>query len=171
MLNDEAEATGKNERQILQLRLEKEKATDTDKAAALAAYDNLKVKQDEFKANKKAEELTKQQIKTMEAVLTSYQKQVAQLELNSKANEEYNTRRRLGLADGEKIPPQIQAEIDALEALRIKKLEIAEQAKTDKVLEQEFKSIQTEQGKQGNPLKLLEENLLLERARSSHFLA
>ena len=171
MLNDEAEATGKNERQILQLRLEKEKATDTDKAAALAAYDNLKVKQDEFKANKKAEELTKQQIKTMETVLTSYQKQVAQLELNSKANEEYNTRRRLGLADGEKIPPQIQAEIDALEALRIKKLEIAEQAKTDKVLEQEFKSIQTEQGKQGDPLKLLEENLLLEREIIKNHLA
>jgi hypothetical protein len=86
-------------------------------------------------------DIAEKQKENLDNLLVAYQNQAAQLELNSKAQDEYNARRRLSLDDGEKIPDNIQAEIDKLEELRIKKAEMSEQAKAEKVIEQEFKTL------------------------------
>lgn len=91
----------------------------------------------------KANAIAGRQEENLEKVLVAYQNQAAQLELNNKQLDEYNARRRLGLEDGEQIPANIQAEIDALELLRVKKAEMSEQAKAEKVIEQEFKTLNT----------------------------
>jgi len=162
-LYEQNRITGKDERQLLQMTLSRAKATDAEKDAILSSYDLIKSKEAAIEATKKAAAGDAQLLTTMIAVHTGYKKQNAQLELNSKQLEEYNTRKRLGLGIDEQIPAAIQEEINKLEELRVKKSEMMEQDQTNKVIEQEFKSIQTEQGAQGDPLTALEDKLTAER--------
>jgi hypothetical protein len=162
-LYEQNRITGKDERQLLQMTLSRAKATDAEKDAILSSYDLIKSKEAAIEATKKAAAEDAQLLTTMIAVHTGYKKQNAQLELNSKQLEEYNTRKRLGLGIDEQIPAAIQEEINKLEELRVKKTEMMEQDQTNKVIEQEFKSIQTEQGAQGDPLTALEDKLTAER--------
>jgi len=60
------------------------------------------------------------------------------------------------------LPAAIQAEIDALEARRVKNQELADQAANNKKITQEFEQIKTD-NMNGDPLKALEENLTAER--------
>jgi hypothetical protein len=162
-LNLEDVSIGKNNRALLELRLEKEEASKADTAAALAIFDSIDAKNKEIKANKIASDVEKKKTTAMSSVLSAYQSQAAQLELNSKQLDEYNARKRIGLKSDEQIPLIIQAEIDALEALRKKKAEMVEQDKANQALQKEFKAIQIDQGQADDPLVALEEKLAAER--------
>ena len=159
----EEESIGKNARQIFKASLARSEASDAKKKETLIIYDSIKSKQADEEATKSSRQENEKQIATTNVILLSYKKQNAQLELNSKQLEEYNTRKRLGLGIDEQIPAAIQEEINKLEELRVKKSEVMEQDQTNKVIEQEFKSIQTEQGAQGDPLTALEDKLTAER--------
>ena len=159
----ESQSIGKNSRELLQLTLQKDKAGKADAAAALAAFDSAFAKSKELKVNKDLTNTEKNKAIKMAAVLSAYQSQAAQLNLNSKQLDEYNARKRLGINADEQIPALIQKEIDALELLRLKKAEMTEQDKIRQVIEQEFKAVQTGQEGTDDPLTALEDKLLAER--------
>ena len=129
----------------------------------MAVFDSIDAKNKELKANKALIDLDKNKKTTMIAVLSAYQQQAAQINLNSKQLDEYNARKRLGINADEQIPALIQKEIDALEELRLKKAEMTEQDKITQVIEQEFKAIQTGQAGGIDPLVALEDRLTAER--------
>jgi hypothetical protein len=162
-LNLESVSIGKNSRELLQLTLQKDQAGKEDTARTLAIFDSIEAKNKEIKANKIADDLEKKKITAMASVLSAYQSQVAQLELNSKQLDEYNARKRIGLKSDEQIPPALQKEIDALELLRLKKAEMMEQDKANQALEKEFKAVKVEQGQADDPLVALEDKLAAER--------
>jgi hypothetical protein len=162
-LNEQLRLTGKNERQLLQDTLARAKATESEEKAALSKYDLIKAKEADIAASKKAKDEDDKLLATMIAVHASYQQQAAQIELNSKQQDEYNARKRLGLKSDEQIPALIQEEIDALELLRLKKAEMMEQDKANQALEKEFKAIKVDQGQSDDPLVALEEKLAAER--------
>jgi hypothetical protein len=162
-LNEQLRITGKNERALLEDTLARAGANDTEKAAALGKYDLIKAKEADIETSKKSKAQEDKLLASMIAVHASYKQQAAQLELNSKQLDEYNARKRLGLNADEQIPVLIQAEIDALESLRVKKAEMMEQDKANQVLEQEFKAIKTEQGLTDDPLVALQQSLDAER--------
>ena len=161
-LTEQSEAIGKTSRDILESNLAKLKASDADKALALSAYDAIKAEEERVKKLKESNDLADKQKSTYDALLVSYQNQVAQLSLNTKQQDEYNARKKLELDDTQALPAAIQAEIDALEARRVKNQELADQAANNKKITQEFEQIKTD-NMNGDPLKALEENLTAER--------
>jgi hypothetical protein len=162
-LNDQLRVTGKNERELLDMTLTRAKATDSEREAALAKYDLIKAKEEDIASTKKSKDEEDKLLASMIAVHASYKQQAAQLELNSKQLDEYNARKRLGLRSDEQIPALIQDEINALEALRVKKAEMMDQDKANQALEKEFKSIKVDQGLSDDPLVALEDKLAAER--------
>jgi hypothetical protein len=162
-LNEQLRLAGKNERALLEDTLARAGANDAEKAAALGKYDLIKAKESDIETSKKSKAQEDKLLASMIAVHASYKQQAAQLELNSKQLDEYNARKRLGLNADEQIPALIQAEIDALESLRVKKAEMMEQDKANQVIEQEFKAIKTEQGLTDDPLVALQQSLDAER--------
>ena len=162
-LNNQIRLTGMDERQLLQATLSREKATKSQTENALSIYDLIKAKEADIAASKESEDKDTKLLATMIAVHASYKQQAAQINLNSKQLDEYNARKRLGINADEQIPALIQKEIDALEALRLKKAEMTEQDKITQVIEQEFKAIQTGQAGGVDPLVALEDKLTAER--------
>jgi hypothetical protein len=162
-LNKQLRLTGLNERQLLEDTIARGRFTDVEKEAALSKYDLIKAKEADIAASKKAKDNDDKLLATMIAVHASYKQQAAQLDLNSKQLDEYNARKRLGIKSDEQIPVLIQEEINALEALRLKKAEMMEQDKANRALEKEFKAIQVDQGQTDDPLVALEDKLAAER--------
>jgi len=161
-LTEQSEAIGKSNRDILESKLVKLGASEADIKTALAAYNAIKAEESRAKAIKASDDAAIKQQQTHESVLLSYQNQVAQLSLNTKQQDEYNARKKLELDDTQALPAAIQAEIDALEALRVKNQELADQEANNKKITQEFEQIKTD-NMNGDPLKALEENLTAER--------